>query len=1025
MLGAKPAARSERLFKEGLGIAPGVVGVNPTTATSSNANGDCRSISASVNNNGSARRSDRDGVRGFGVVDNRDSATVPTLHARNVSAPDDAPTSSASRLLDSSVPVDQETVYCNLWLFIWLKTIGSFDSGAFSAALGAPNGISETWDLSTKLQGALTSSVFLGNVLGCPLAGHLFSRYDEKRVLCTALIVHTLFTFLYAAFPIYGVALLNRFFIGISLSFIVVYTPVWVDEFAPKNRQSVWMASHNAGVPLGIMLGYLLAAGPPAFTSSISWSWSFYIKCVLMVPTVVYVARSDARSINTRKASGGGGDSKGYDDGGDGNHAGDSGAVSACVVSGEGPNGVASAMVASLPVATANARASAPAGTLRSTSWEVSMTQPLRKLADRALATIRNLYSSMAPLFSNVVYMCSVVSLTSLYFVATGLQNFVTQYLREPPFNASMAIIMVGFGTAVILAPVCGVIAGGILLDRIGGYKRNLRRVAFFVLAWGVCAVLFSVICIFVRTTRDFLLVMSVVLFYHLRSIGAAFSQTIYNLLGNFSGPLVCGWVADATGSLRYGIITLLLSSALGVVPIVGIVHFAFYGGGSGIGSAMNALIGSSGDDGAGVATEVVAQDEEDDEVLEMQGSALVAEKDDVVAAAVLGGHVYGRDGAKVLADAITMQNGKLTASPATASMRSGAAGSTLEVQIKSPLQVCQPLAAVRRMSSDSGRGTACNEKAAVPLLLRSSAHSLTSPALPACSFRTPSTPAAVSPAAAPLPLMTPPTQPSRIAAAGPTCDMSGLLRGPGTARPVAPARTSSSTREAAELPAALSLNYAGRRGEQQKADLVLMNLEVEATRVMSLPNQHAFGVDLVRAWLDNGVQEPNLPPRPSSRSLSRSIGEAGVAHPPHMELLPTHIANSSLASLGSAGAAAPTPPHHCSTLSQRHCNNMASVSPSETGGTLITFLQQLRGTLVEIELKNASIVSGEIAYVDANMNTYMTHAKITSKGKNPVEVEEYMVRGSTIRYIIMPESLNTYDILKQASTKKNGASKK
>lgn len=95
----------------------------------------------------------------------------------------------------------------------------------------------------------------------------------------------------------------------------------------------------------------------------------------------------------------------------------------------------------------------------------------------------------------------------------------------------------------------------------------------------------------------------------------------------------------------------------------------------------------------------------------------------------------------------------------------------------------------------------------------------------------------------------------------------------------------------------------------------------------------------------------------------------------------------------------------------------MASVSPSETGGTLVTFLQQLRGTLVEIELKNSSIVSGEITFVDALMNTYLRHAKITAKGKEPVEAEEYMVRGSTIRYVILPESLNTYDVLKKAAT--------
>lgn len=104
----------------------------------------------------------------------------------------------------------------------------------------------------------------------------------------------------------------------------------------------------------------------------------------------------------------------------------------------------------------------------------------------------------------------------------------------------------------------------------------------------------------------------------------------------------------------------------------------------------------------------------------------------------------------------------------------------------------------------------------------------------------------------------------------------------------------------------------------------------------------------------------------------------------------------------------------------------MASVSPSETGGTLVTFLQQLRGQLVEIELKNSSIVSGEITFVDAQMNTYLRHAKVTAKGKNPVAAEEYMVRGSTVRYVIMPETLNTHDVLKKAaaaSAKNKGGS--
>ncbi|KAG5505466.1 hypothetical protein GH5_03492 [Leishmania sp. Ghana 2012 LV757] len=865
---------------EGRDIAPGGAGVHQKTVTSSNANG-------------AAMCSDRDGVRSLNLIGNGNRAAVPAMHTRSSSVHDDIPTSSALRLLDSNAAVDRETIYCNLWLFIWLKTIGSFDSGAFSAALGAPNGISEAWDLSTKLQGTLTSSVFLGNVLGCPLAGHLFSRYDEKRVLCAALVVHAVFTFLYAALPIYGVALLNRFFIGISLSFIVVYTPVWVDEFALKNRQSVWMASHNAGVPLGIMLGYLFAAGPQAFTSSMSWTWSFYVKCILMVPTIAYVARLDPRSINTRKA-GGGSDGKGYDDGGDDDRIRDFGAVSACVASGESSGSATGVMAASPPPATASTRASASAGASRSTARDMSISQSLRMLADRALATIRNLHSSMAPLFSNVVYMCSVVSLTSLYFVATGLQNFVTQYLREPPFNASIAIIMIGFGSAVVSAPVCGVIAGGILLDRIGGYKHNLRRVAFFVLAWGLCAVIFSVMCIFVRTTRGFLLVMSVVLFCggaiippaagltmaslpgHLRSVGAAFSQTIYNLLGNFSGPLVCGLVADATGSLRYGIITLLLSSVLGVVPIIGILYVAFYGGGSGMGSAVSALIGSSGDDGAGGAAEVaVLDEEEEEEVLEMRSCGALVGEGAAMAATRLGKHGCDRGSTNMLTDEMAVQNGTLALPPAAASVRSDAAGSVWKVPMVSSLQVCRPLAAVRGMPSDSGISTAYNEEIGTPLRVANSYRPLLPQAMEASSFRVPHSLEAASPVEAAV-------------------------------APLAFTPTPKSTKSFVELDAAFSSSYAEHRGEQRKAELGLMDIEAEAARVMPLAGQRARGIDLVQMWLNNEGREPSLAPRLSTSSLTRG---------------------SSAGSLGGASASTAAPsPGHASTLLQRHCNSVEYV---------------------------------------------------------------------------------------------------
>ena len=40
------------------------------------------------------------------------------------------------------------------------------------------------------------------------------------------------------------------------------------------------------------------------------------------------------------------------------------------------------------------------------------------------------------------------------------------------------------------------------------------------------------------------------------------------------------------------------------------------------------------------------------------------------------------------------------------------------------------------------------------------------------------------------------------------------------------------------------------------------------------------------------------------------------------------------------------------------------------------------------------------------SMNTHMKSVKVTLKGKNPVPMDHLTVRGSTIRYVILPDHL-------------------
>ncbi|CAI5986856.1 unnamed protein product, partial [Closterium sp. NIES-65] len=75
-------------------------------------------------------------------------------------------------------------------------------------------------------------------------------------------------------------------------------------------------------------------------------------------------------------------------------------------------------------------------------------------------------------------------------------------------------------------------------------------------------------------------------------------------------------------------------------------------------------------------------------------------------------------------------------------------------------------------------------------------------------------------------------------------------------------------------------------------------------------------------------------------------------------------------------------------------------------------FLMKLNNETVSIELKNGTIVHGTILGVDISMNTHLKTVKLTVKGKNPVALDHLSVRGHTIRYFILPDSLNLDTLL-------------
>lgn len=79
----------------------------------------------------------------------------------------------------------------------------------------------------------------------------------------------------------------------------------------------------------------------------------------------------------------------------------------------------------------------------------------------------------------------------------------------------------------------------------------------------------------------------------------------------------------------------------------------------------------------------------------------------------------------------------------------------------------------------------------------------------------------------------------------------------------------------------------------------------------------------------------------------------------------------------------------------------------------LVRFLMKCANETVTIELKNGTIVHGTITSVSPQMNTALRAVKMTTKNRsNPgapgetISLDTINIRGSTIRYYILPDSL-------------------
>ncbi|KAJ9455137.1 putative sphingolipid transporter spinster-like protein 1 [Diplonema papillatum] len=190
----------------------------------------------------------------------------------------------------------------------------------------------------------------------------------------------------------------------------------------------------------------------------------------------------------------------------------------------------------------------------------------------------------------------ATLSLSSLYFVVTGLQTWVADYVTDDdtPVTAGSNTVVATFGFTAATAPVSGIIIGGIILIKTGGYrgKDGSYSTAYVGLILGCLAAAFAWAAIFMTTFVGFMICVWFLLFFgggmvpglvglvvtsvdkQYRGLCSGFTAVVQNTLGYALGPLAAGVVADASG-IKWGFRLVLAWSAVALFFQVLVVTLA------------------------------------------------------------------------------------------------------------------------------------------------------------------------------------------------------------------------------------------------------------------------------------------------------------------------------------------------------------------------------------------------------------------------------------------------------------------
>ena len=432
-----------------------------------------------------------------------------------------------------------------IFIFFLLSNLFlNYDTGVIPASLIE---ITKEINFDYSEQALIGALVYLGLSFASIFVGMIFSRFGPSKVCSLILLLNCLSCFTFSLSSNKIILFCMRFLMGATEAFIVIYGPVWVNNYAPLEYSTTWMGILHSCTVLGVVAGYIVASIIINFFGHY-FTWRFAIQiqgfAEIIFALFFWFENDEYINVDVRKT------------------------VSASEVEMENKNNNVSDNIN-------NNIYTVPHGS--NASFNINSRMSKRKFNPRIdsieTSNIHGFLFQTKIILTTPLYISITLGLCSIYFIVTGIQFWMTKYLIEI-LEAEPLLVNIIFSIISITAPLFGVLVGGAFSDKYGGYKgENVIKAIKICIAFGLISFVFAFPMGFLFQLIYLSILLWTFLFFgaaiipigtgimissvqkDCQATSSSISQLIFNLFGYFFSPMLTGYIMDEFIDKRQGFI--------------------------------------------------------------------------------------------------------------------------------------------------------------------------------------------------------------------------------------------------------------------------------------------------------------------------------------------------------------------------------------------------------------------------------------------------------------------------------------